>query len=244
MSSYKYYYDLHMHSALSPCADNDMTPNNIVNMSLLKALDIIAVTDHNSAENAAVIAERAARKQIIFIPGMEIETAEEVHVVSLFPDVESALSVQEQIYDNLPDVKNKTEIFGNQYLMDKDDNVTDEKEQLLIVASRLPIEDVFKIVGEAGGIAIPAHVDRDSYSVISNLGAVPEDLNINIIEISSGCDAEAFLKEHPELKKYVILRSSDAHYLWDMSERENYIESDKPIASAGDFIELLRSYEH
>jgi hypothetical protein len=127
--------------------------------------------------------------------------------------------------------------------MDKDDNVTDEKEQLLIVASHMSIEDVFRMVGEAGGIAIPAHVDRDSYSVISNLGAVPEDLDINIIESSAGCDREAYLEEHPELKKYVILRSSDAHYLWDMSERENYIESDKPIASAGDFIELLRSYQ-
>ncbi len=229
-----------MHSALSPCGDNDMTPNNIVNMAILKNLDIIAVSDHNSAENVRVIMERGARKDLIVVPAMEIETAEEVHVLSLFPDLESCLSVQQQVYEHLPKIKNKEEIFGEQLVLNEEDEEVDRREGLLIVATTLSINEVFSIVNAAGGTAIPAHVDRDSHSVISNLGAIPDELPVVNIELSRNCDRDLFLEKHPELRKYGILRDSDAHYLWDISERENYIETEQPITDVKDVIELLK----
>lgn len=236
----RYYYDFHIHTALSPCGDNDMTPNNLVNMALLKGLDLIAVTDHNSAENAAAAVEVGRRNGLIVVPGMEIETAEEVHVVSLFPDVESALCVQEILYGRMNGVENREEIFGEQRILNADDEESGRVRQLLITAVSLMIEEVFQIVEDAGGVCIPAHIDRDSHSILSNLGVIPEDLAVKNIEISKDCDRVTFLGANPGLEKCGILRSSDAHYLWDISERENYIETERQITDAGDVVALLR----
>lgn len=236
----RYYYDLHIHTALSPCGDNDMTPNNVVNMSLLKGLDIIAVTDHNSVQNAGAVAEAGRKNGLIVVFGMEIETAEEVHVVALFPDRESAYGVQEIIYRHMNGIKNREDIFGEQRILDGQDELQGRVDQLLITAVSLMIEEVFQIVAEAGGVCIPAHVDRDSHSILSNLGMVPEDLAVSNIEISKNCDRVTFLGANPGLERYGVLRSSDAHYLWDISERENYIETERQIKDAGDVVELLK----
>ena len=236
----KYYYDLHIHTALSPCGDNDMTPNNIINMALLKGLDIIAVTDHNACHNAEALMELGARRQILVIPGMEVESVEEVHVVTLFPDLESARRMGEQVAEHLPPMPNREDIFGEELILNSKDEETGRLEQLLIVASDLTVEEVFQLAEESGGIAFPAHVDRDSYSIISNLGSIPETMNVNMIELSAKCDAEAFFDNYPGLKKYPVLRDSDAHYLWDMSERCNYISSEEQITDAGSLIKLLK----
>ena len=128
----KYYYDLHIHSSLSPCGDEDMTPNNIVNMAILKGLDIIAVTDHNAAGNVEVIMKRGARKQLIVVPGIEIESAEDVHILALFPDLDSCLATERSVREALPFIKNRAEIFGRQLLMDEADEITGDVENLLI----------------------------------------------------------------------------------------------------------------
>lgn len=236
----KYYYDLHIHSALSPCGDEDMTPNNIVNMALIKGLDIIAVTDHNAAGNVSAVMDKGSRRQLIVVPGMEIETVENVHVLSLFPDFDSCKDAENKIKENLPFIKNKEEIFGRQLLMDADDEITRKVEGLLITATNLSIEEVFKVIEGAGGIAIPAHIDRDSYSILSNLGVIPEDLPVTNIELSGKCDMESFLSEYPELKEFGVLQNSDAHYLWDISERDNYIETEQEISDAKGVIDLLK----
>ena len=236
----KYYYDLHLHTALSPCGDNDMTPNNLVNMALLKGLDIIAVTDHNSAENAGAVVELGKKRQIIVVPGMEIETAEEIHIVALFGELESLMEVQGEVYERMSGIRNREEIFGEQRILDTSDEIVGKVEALLITALTLTIEEVFDMVNRAGGICIPAHIDRSSHSVLSNLGMMPEDLPVKNIEISKNCDRSTFLEEHPGLSAYGALRSSDAHYLWDISERENYIETERQITCARDVVELLR----
>lgn len=236
----KYYYDLHIHTALSPCGDNDMTPNNLVNMALLKGLDIIAVTDHNSAENAEAVMKIGAKRDIIVVPGMEIETAEEIHTVALFADTESLMTVRDEVRSRMNGIKNREDIFGEQRILNESDEITGTVEELLITASSLTIEEVFRLVERAGGVCIPAHVDRDSHSILSNLGMIPEDLPVKNIEISKNCDRSIFLEEHPGLSAYGILRSSDAHYLWDISERENYIETDRQITCAKDVTDLLR----
>lgn len=210
----KIYYDLHIHSALSPCGDNDMTPNNIVNMSILKGLDAIAITDHNACGNVRA-AMKVADNKIIVIPGMEIETAEEVHMVSLFPDIESAEEMERIIRKNSIPVENKVEIFGNQYYMNENDEIIGEEPNLLVTATGLDIYSVVNNVKDLGGVVYPAHIDRSSYSVLSNLGFIPPDLNFSAVEIT----AKNREKMEPEYSDYDIVTSSDAHYLWDISEK-------------------------
>ena len=235
----KYYYDFHIHSALSPCGDNDMTPNNIVNMAMVKGLDIIALTDHNSAENIEAAIERGQYRDILVIPGMEVETAEEVHLVCLFPDVKSVLTMQELVYQTLPGRPNREDIFGPQLILNAKDEEIGRVPHMLITATSLTLEAVFEKVHSLGGVCIPAHVDRDSYSIISNLGAIPEGLPVKAIELSAKCDKALFLFQHPELKHYPVLTSSDAHYLWDISERENYLETDRKLETPADVLMLF-----
>ena len=128
-------YDLHIHSALSPCGDEDMTPNNIANMAYLKGLDVIAVTDHNSCRNVSAVQKCGANAGVTVIPGMEVETSEEVHMVCLFKSLNDAYEMEDYVTAHLPVIKNKPEIFGRQLVMDENDQITDIKENLLITAT-------------------------------------------------------------------------------------------------------------
>ena len=215
----KLYYDLHIHSALSPCGDNDMTPNNIVNMAYLKGLDVIAVTDHNSCGNVRAV-QRAAEGKLMVIAGMEIETSEEVHVLGLFPSIEAAEEMETALAASAAPVKNRPEIFGNQYYMDENDEIVGEEERLLVTATGLDIYDTVENILRLGGVSIAAHIDRTSYSVLSNLGFIPPDLKIGAVEITSA-NRDAMIDRYAD---YVVLTSSDAHYLGDISERNCCIE--------------------
>ncbi len=210
------YYDLHIHSALSPCGDNDMTPNNIVNMSIIKGLDVIAVTDHNSCGNVRAVME-AAGDRLLVIPGMEVETSEEVHVVCYFPDIERAEKMGEYVKKHMSQVKNQEEIFGEQIYMDSEDNIIGKEEILLVTATDLDIFEVVEKAKEFGGVAIPAHIDRSSYSVLSNLGFMPPELLVETVEITA---KNRFKMEEEYEKKYNIISNSDAHYLENIAEPE------------------------
>lgn len=216
----KLYYDFHIHSALSPCGDNDMTPNNLINMSIIKGLDAVALTDHNACENVRAAAAVAGDK-IIFIPGMEVETSEEVHIVTLFPTADAAEEMQRILVGSSPYIPNRPEIFGNQYIMDKNDEICGEIDRMLVTASGLDIYTVVAAAKDLGGIAYPAHIDRESYSVLSNLGFIPPDLDISAVEIT---EKSRTALEGEYSNRYNIITSSDAHYLWDISERNHYIE--------------------
>lgn len=228
----KYAVDLHIHSALSPCADKDMTPNNIVSMAVIKGLDIIALTDHNSGANLEAVYKCAKKSGLLFIPGMEVETSEEVHLICLFPDVWSALEMHCLVYNALPAMKNRDDIFGKQLIMDENDYITGEEERMLITATNLTVNKVFLLVKQLGGAVIPAHVDRPSFSMISNLGIIPEDRGIKYLEISRNCDKYAFRASKPELDGFRLIKSSDAHYLGDMLERESLLELKELSAQA------------
>lgn len=227
----KAYIDLHIHSTLSPCADEDMTPNNIVGMAFLKGLNIIAVTDHNSIMNVKATMECAFKYGIKVIPGIELETKEEVHVICLLPSLEKAESFQELVWGRLPNLKNRPEIFGQQYVMDSEDNIIESVDKLLITATDICIDELFNIVENLGGVCIPAHVDRNSYSLIGNLGLIPESLPIKYIEISKNCSTE-FLQRNTQLLNYKLLKSSDAHHLGDILEHESYLELPEVSISA------------
>ncbi len=218
-------YDFHIHTALSPCGDDDMTPNNIVNMAVLKGLDAIAITDHNTCRNAAACIECAHGTDLLVLPGMEVETAEECHVVCIFPDMEGALGMEERVAQSLPKIKNRPDIFGTQAVMDSEDNITGYEERLLVTATSIPVDEVAKLAKAFGGVAIPAHIDKSAYSIISNLGFIDDSFGFKTIEFRD-LDRVGELYDEKGLDRFRIIHSSDAHYLWDISEREHFLEVD------------------
>ena len=220
-------YDFHIHSALSPCGDEDMTPNNIVGMAYIAGLDVIAVSDHNTVGNVRAAMKVGEELGIKVLAGMEVETAEEVHVLTLFPDIESAEKVARVVYENLPPIENKPEIFGRQLYMNEKDEIVGEEQKLLISPTSLPIEKVFELVKEAGGLAVPAHIDRHSYSVLTNLGFIPEELEAAWVEMSNTvADPRDFVASRKDLEGFFVMQNSDAHYLKDIASKENLLECD------------------
>jgi len=220
----KLYYDLHIHSALSPCADDDMSPNDIIGMALLNRLDIIAVTDHNSFANTEAIVKAARGQNIIVLPGAEITTAEEVHVICLFSELTDAMSFDAELSDYYPAMSNRIDIFGKQVIYNESDQVIGELERMLFAPTTISFDELYELVNYYGGAFIPAHVDRDSFSVMSNLGFVPPHLNIRTIEISPhGIENEYEKQNAEQFKRHQVISSSDAHQLWKINERRNFM---------------------
>lgn len=215
--------DLHIHSALSPCAEDDMTPNNIINMAILKGLDIISITDHNNTSNLPAFNEVAVENGIMMLPGIEVQTREEVHILCYFKKITNALEFGRIIYSRLPFIKNNEELFGKQLILDKNDAEIGKLEKLLLSSADISVSQLADLTDEFEGVCIPAHVDRSSYSIISNLGFIPESLNFKVVEISKTETQEHMHTLFKLLSNFRMIRSSDAHYLWDISERQNYV---------------------
>lgn len=220
----RYNYDFHIHSCLSPCGDNDMTPCNIVNMAKLTGLDVIALTDHNSCENCEAAVRAGQETGLTVIPGMELCTAEEIHVVCLFPDIEKAVDFSGYVQSTVPKIKNRPDIFGEQRITDENDNIISYQELLLTTASGISINDAVDVVKNYGGVCFPAHIDRSSYSVISNLGAITEDMNFNTYEITEKADEDFYREKFPIIKGMKSVTNSDAHYLEQLCKPLHSIE--------------------
>lgn len=228
----KYYYDLHIHSCLSPCADNDMTPNNIAGMASLNGLNIVALTDHNTAENCPAFFKACRKYGLVPIAGMEMTTAEDVHIVCLFESLEDAMAFDAEFQKHRILYKNKAEIFGEQLVMNEHDEIVREEENLLLNASRLTIPEALELVRAHGGAAFPAHIDRDENGIISALGCVPEEDGFTCVEFRSNENIPRYTKDYA-LQDKLVLTDSDAHYLWDINEAENYIMlDDEPYSSS------------
>lgn len=223
----KIYTDFHIHTALSPCGDADMTPNNIVNMAIIKGLDAIAITDHNSVENALACMEVGKECGLLVIPGMELQTREEVHVVCLFPDIESALIFQDYVYSKLPPLKNNVKLFGEQLVLDRNDEIIYHNDRLLLSSADMTLRDAFNKVNELNGAFIPAHIDRDAYGIINTLGFIPDDIQIRTLEYKSAEGLRRLINSGIVKDGYNFIQSSDAHYLQDISERQNEMEVDE-----------------
>lgn len=207
------FVDLHIHSCLSPCADDDMTPANICGMAKLKELDAIAVTDHNTARNLPFVKEAADYFGLILLPGMEITTREEVHLLGYFPDVPSAVEAGEFFSGHLPRMKNRPDFFGHQYVMNTDDQIVAEEERLLIGATDLSLAECTGEVRRRGGIAVPAHINRGSNGLLVNLGLMPEEPSFPLVETW----AELPINEEL-LRGRGVLNASDAHQLGSIRE--------------------------
>lgn len=221
----KYYYDLHIHSCLSPCGDSDNTPNNIAGMASLCELDIVALTDHNSCKNCPSFFKAAEKYGIIPIAGMELTTSEDIHVVCLFEHLSDAVKFDEYVQSKRKAIKNKPDIFGEQTILDENDEVIGYIDELLISASFISIEDVHRIVSKFNGISYPAHVDRDANGAVAILGTLP-DCGFEFYEIHNRDRIDEFSAKYSIPKDRFIV-SSDAHYLTDMRDREFSFEIDE-----------------
>lgn len=215
----KFFYDLHIHTDLSPCGNEDMTPNNIVNMSYLKGLNIISVTDHNTTENLPAIIELSKTIGLLAVPGIEVTTKEEVHVLCYFMDLYDAMKFGGVIYDSLPNIKNYPSIFGKQNIYNSNDEIIGSLEKLLINASPYSLNELYNMVCKYHGIMIPAHINKKNNSLLSVLGFIPSDLEINFVEIHTKSELNK-----KQIKDYETIKNSDAHFLTDISEAVNFLD--------------------
>jgi hypothetical protein len=218
------YYDLHMHSCLSPCAEEEMTPNNVVNMAMIKGLDILAVADHNHCGNVRALQAVAAKRDMLLVPAMELQTVEDVHLLCLFRKIDDLEAFFRIVDGAMLKIPNRPERFGHQLLMDDQDEPVGEVAHTLITSCQLSLGEAVAEVKRLGGVAVPAHVNRGSNSVLSNLGFIPPGEDFKTIEVTAGAMGDQFLELHSEMAAYRILRNSDAHQLVDISERDNGIE--------------------
>ncbi len=231
----RYLCDLHIHSCLSPCGDDDMTPANIAGMAMLNGLQIVALTDHNSTKNCPAFYKAARNYGLIPIAGMELTTAEDIHVVCLFRELSDAMDFDKFVESRRIPIKNKPEIFGHQRIIDENDEIIGEEEILLINATGISLEEAHSEVIKRNGVCYPAHIDRSSNGIIAMLGDLPPEprftaYELNDIDSLEDCRSRFSIITERGL---VHVASSDAHYLTDISEVGFPIElEDEPYSSA------------
>lgn len=213
-------YDFHIHSALSPCAEMEMTPHSIVGMAAVKGLDAIAITDHNSIENVAACMAVGKKYGVLVVPGVEVQTKEDVHVLCLFSTYEALTAFYANLEPYRLNIKHQPDKFGRQVVFSEEDEETLELEHSLYFSYTIGLTPLYQLVDTHSGAFVPAHVDRSSFSVISNLGFVPFDLPLRTVEYATHCDIESFQKKHKQLKQYSYIVDSDAHQLVDINEAD------------------------
>ncbi|MDR0670885.1 MAG: PHP domain-containing protein [Oscillospiraceae bacterium] len=232
------FYDLHLHSCLSPCGDADMTPGNIVGMAALCGLQLIALSDHNTCRNTPAFVACAERAGLLALPAMEMTTREEIHILCLLPTLPAAAAFSDYVYRRLPDIRNDEAIFGAQLIMDAEDTVIGREPRLLASAADIGVYDVAALVTSYGGVALPAHVDRPSFSLFANLGFFDPAMGFTAVEISSYAEPEAFCRVHPGLEGLMTVQNSDAHDLGCIRDAAHVLEV--PARTPQAVIEALR----
>lgn len=216
-------YDLHIHSCLSPCGDDDMTPANIIGMSGFINLDVIAVTDHNSCKNCPAVLKLAEQHNIIALPGMELCTMEEVHVLCLFAELKDAMRFDDYVMSQLMKIPNSEKAFGKQQICDEDDNIIGTEPYLLINATNISFDNLGKLMREFNGVYIPAHFDKNSNSLLSNLGFISPEADFLVAELADITRLEELSLKDPYLKQCNIITNSDAHTLGKINEAVNFL---------------------
>lgn len=209
----KFRAELHVHTVLSPCAELEMLPPFIVQEALDLGIQIIAITDHNATANIAAVQQAAQGTGLIVLPGMEVQTREEVHSLCLFDQLEQADRWQRIVDASLPDLENDAEHFGDQLVVDREGEFVRRETRLLINSCSLTIEEAYNAVTSLGGLFIPAHVDRKAYGLLKNLGFVPQDIPFEALELSRHLKLREAPETHPQLQGYTFIQSGDAHRL-------------------------------
>jgi len=206
-----YRADLHIHTVLSPCGDISMSPANIITEAGRKGLDIIGITDHNSTRHCGLVSRLGAERGIFVMKGAEVNTKEEIHCLAFFENNDTLDIFQEYLDANLPDYKNDPLMFGDQIVVNENEDIIYIEDKLLINAVRISIDELEAFVHKHNGIFIPAHIDRMKNSIYSQLGFLPDNLNADALEISRRSSPGKFAEAHPEINPFTLLTNSDAH---------------------------------
>jgi hypothetical protein len=193
-----------------------MIPPLIIKRARELGLGLLAITDHNSMENAGAVQRAAEGSGIAVLPGMEVQTREEAHVLCLFDTLEQAFAWQETVYLSLPQLKNREEVFGAQFVVDETGDYRYTNERLLLTSTSLSVEEVVAGVQALGGLCIAAHVDRQAYSLLANLGFIPSGLALSALELSRATRPDEAVMRHQELREWPLITSGDAHRLGEM----------------------------
>lgn len=217
----KLFYDLHIHSCLSPCGDEEMTPNNIVNMSYIKGLDVIALTDHNIGQNVKAVMACAEALGILVIPGMEIQTKEEIHALCYFPSLDQLAVFENALEAYRLKVPNRVDKFGHQWVMNEADEVIDEYPYALILSLSMGLTELDELVQSMDGVMVPAHINKGANSLIKYLGFVPSELKGRTLEVFNKVSIDPNLIDGSR-----IIYNSDAHFITDINEREHFMNVD------------------
>jgi 3',5'-nucleoside bisphosphate phosphatase len=216
--------DMHIHTVLSPCADLEMSPANIISGARSKKMDIIGITDHNHTGQCKLVQQLCAGTDLFVLSGTEVTTREEIHCLAFFEDSDSLQSFQEWVDCSILKIKNKDHLFGYQLILDKDENILEEVDHYLGTALDKSIEEVENRVHELAGIFIPAHIDRTKNSIYSQLGFIPEEIGYDALEISWRVGRESFINQHPELANARLVTNSDSHFVADIGRRSTLFE--------------------
>ena len=224
-----------MHSCLSPCGGADNTPANLAGMCALAGLDVVALTDHNTTGNCPAFGRAAEAYGLLALPGMELTTAEEVHVVCLLPDLDSAAAFGGYVRAHLPPIANRPEIFGEQLLLDHEDRPLGEETAFLAGATDIGVYDVVPLVKRYGGVAFPAHIDRPSFSLLANLGLWDPSMGFPLSEVSLRCPPGFF--DRPDLAGVRHISNCDAHYLDQLPDAHQWMEvEERSVRAALDWL--------
>lgn len=230
--------ELHTHTVLSPCASIEMIPPLIISEAESKHIDVLAITDHNSIANVQAVMDAALGTEITIIPGIELQTREEIHSICLFDTLQQAQSFYDHIAPTFADIQNNSDFFGEQFIVDKTGDFIRREERLLISSANLTLSEAFREVSRVDGLLIPAHVNRSAYGLFPTLGFVPDDIELEILEISKHLDPSDALQQFPQLSGYQIIQNGDAHFLNEiLGFNEFYIEK----VSIGEIIQAVKS---
>jgi predicted metal-dependent phosphoesterase TrpH len=218
--------DLHIHSTLSPCGSLEMSPKNIVEKADEVGLHIIAITDHNMTENSFYAHELGKKRGITVLSGMELQTLEEIHLLAIFDKYEVAFDFQKTIYDLLPDVHNDIDFYGDQVVVDTKNEIVRSEERLLLNSAQISIDKAVHLIKSMGGIAIPSHIDSATFSIISQLGFVPDNIAFDALEVRHLEKASDLLPLIMQ-KNVPLISFSDAHYIADIGRRKIILDMDE-----------------
>ncbi|MBQ8178225.1 MAG: PHP domain-containing protein [Clostridia bacterium] len=223
----KYRYDLHIHSTLSPCGDDDMTPVNIVATASAMGIDIVAIADHNAIKNVEAAMEVGEVLGVTVVPAFELQTNEDIHLLCLFPDFDRLSAFHKKI--NFTELKNREDVFGRQLVVNSDDEVVEVEDSLLLAAAEISEAEAYHLARRYGGVCVPAHIDRDGFGMLSMLGGIPP--YYKAVEVS--CDGKGL----PDTTGYFVLHDSDAHTLVSIGKGVHFLELSEPTPEA--LIDLL-----
>ena len=219
--------DLHVHTCLSPCGDLEMSPRKIAATALARNIRMLAICDHNSAENAPAVIMAAKAGNTTVLPGMEVCSKEEIHVLGIFEELDAAFKLQSIVYDHLPG-KNDPDVFGPQVVANEWDEVLGFQEKLLIGASDLPVDRVVDEIHRLGGLAIASHIDRQMFSVISQLGFIPDGLRFDALELTCYIRTDEARHRFERSRQFPLVRNSDAHQLADLGTNTSEYLVERP----------------